>query len=105
MPGVGKVKPSAPTNTRPPPPPYTPFYTEQSAGDREMVEHIAIDVTPRDPAPTPSPRRLVNVNVTVPPPAQAGRRSHEPVIVSPLVLSPQLHTIPLTVENIQYHDD
>lgn len=70
-----------------------------------MVEHIAIDVTPREPVPAPSPRRLVNVNVTVPPAAQVGRRSHEPVIVSPLVLSPQLHTIPLTVENIQYHDD
>ena len=58
-------------------------------------------MTPREPVPAPSPRRLVNVNVTVPPAAQVGRRSHEPVIVSPLVLSPQLHTIPLTVENIQ----
>jgi len=50
---------------------------------------------PRPPAPVPTPRRISN--------------SHNvPVVVTtppPLVLAPQLHAIPLTVENMRYHED
>jgi len=112
--------PAAPSSVRPPPPPYSPFYTEQSGGSDSTAgvgtrnPEVKAEASPRrcaHPSVSASPRRQHGININVnasssaePRTSTPSGRCPEPVLVSPLLLSSQLHTIPLTVDNVRFHD-